>query len=100
MLHLGYYRRLREELRSFHVCNLRKSYGFNLVSQGADPMANVTDAILPYKLTLIKHKQNVLFAVNDLTILEWADDGKTYGPVLTNMTHGSCHLYRHFYRVN
>jgi len=91
VLHLGYYRRLGEELRSFHVCNLRKSYGFNLVSQGADPMANVIDAILPYKLILIKHKKDVLFAVNDLTVLEWEDDGKKFGPIYTKGKAGFRH---------
>nr|WGD69384.1 DUF1961 family protein [Bacillus subtilis] len=34
-------------------------------------------------MKLIKDKGYVHFSINGLPILEWMDDGKTYGPVLT-----------------
>ena len=35
--HVSYFRRRVPEGRAFHVCNLRKSYGFHLAAQGPDP---------------------------------------------------------------
>lgn len=34
--HISYFRRKEIDERQFHTCNLRKSYGFYLVAQGAD----------------------------------------------------------------
>lgn len=81
-LHLSYFRRRWEQERAFHTCNLRKSAGFHMVAQGADPIPDVDDARPPYHIELIKAGPLVRFAINDLPILEWHDDGKTYGPVL------------------
>jgi len=61
---------------------LRKSYGFHLVAQGADPIPTVADARPPYHLRLGKVGAVIEFAVNDLTVLHWEDDGVTYGPRL------------------
>ena len=33
--HVSYFRRKEPAERAFHTCNLRKSYGFNLVAQGS-----------------------------------------------------------------
>ena len=38
--HVSYFRRKEPDERAFHTCNLRKSYGFYLVCQGADPAAD------------------------------------------------------------
>jgi len=81
-LHLSYFRKKWESERSFCTCNLRKSYGFHLVATGADPIPSIHDATSPYHLQLIKYKNIVQFSVNDLVVLEWADNGVDYGSVL------------------
>ena len=78
--HLSYFRRKEPEERAFHTCNLRKSYGFELVCQGADPIPSAEDATAPYHLVLCKRGGAISFAVNGLTVLEWNDPGHT--PVL------------------
>lgn len=80
--HISYFRRRYPEERQFHTCNLRKSYGFHLVAQGADPIPDVEDAAGPYRILLIKQGTSVLFAVNDLVLFSWQDDGTTWGPLL------------------
>jgi hypothetical protein len=81
-LHVSYFRRKAPDERAFHTCNLRKSYGFHLVSQGADPIPSVADAKGPYRIRLVKFKAEVAFFINDLSIFRWVDDGRTSGPVL------------------
>jgi hypothetical protein len=81
-LHVSYFRRKYEDERAFHTCNLRKSHGFHLVCQGADPLPSVVDADPPYRIHVIKCAEHVVFSVNDLTIFDWVDDGETYGPRL------------------
>jgi hypothetical protein len=80
--HISYFRRRWSEERAFHTCNLRKSYGFHMVAQGADPIPSVEDATPPYHLRLVHYAQQVSFFINDLPILQWMDDGVTYGPLL------------------
>lgn len=82
-LHLSYFRRKYAEERAFRTCNLRKSRGFHLAAMGADPLPSPDDADSPYRMKLIKDKGYVHFSINGLPILEWMDDGSTYGPVLT-----------------
>lgn len=81
-LHLAYFRRKQRAERAFHVCNLRKSYGFHLVAEGPDPLPSVIDAAPPYRIELIKCGPDVAFSIDGLPILSWHDDGQTYGPVL------------------
>jgi len=81
-LHVSYFRRRYEPERAFHTCNLRKSHGFHLVCQGADPLPDVEDARPPYRIQVIKCGPAVALRINDLPIFQWTDDGKTYGPVL------------------
>ena len=81
-LHVSYFRRRWPEERAFHTCNLRKSYGFHLVAQGADPIPSVEDADSPYHIHLIKCGGSVTFAINDLEVFRFEDDGQTYGPLL------------------
>ena len=80
--HLSFFRRKEKDERAFHTCNLRKSYGFHLVAQGADPIPNAEDADGLYKLSLLKKGPDVRFAVNGLEVLAFHDDGVQYGPLL------------------
>ncbi len=80
--HVSYFRRKEPDERAFHTCNLRKSYGFYLVTQGADPIPDVADCHEDYHLSLVKCKNVVTFSVNDLEVFRFEDDGKTYGELL------------------
>lgn len=80
--HVSYFRRKEPDERQFHTCNLRKSYGFNLVTQGADPIPDADDAVDFYNLKLVKTTNRVEFYVNDLMSFAYDDDGKTYGDYL------------------
>ncbi|MGG1519525.1 DUF1961 family protein [Paenibacillus oryzisoli] len=80
--HVSYFRRKYESERSFQLCNLRKSYGFHLVAQGADPIPTVADAQGPYQMKVIKWGREIHFFINDLPIFQWEDDGETFGQVL------------------
>ncbi|MDQ0298101.1 hypothetical protein J2S78_000509 [Salibacterium salarium] len=80
-LHLSYFRHKQAEERAFRTCNLRKSFGFHLVAHGADPLPPVTDVIEPYHMKVVKYDEIVQFSINELPILEWEDDGQTFGPV-------------------
>lgn len=81
-LHVSYFRRMWQEERRFHTCNLRKSYGFHLVAQGADPIPSVLDCDGPYRMLVVKQGSCITFAINDLPIFTWKDDGVTYGSLL------------------
>ncbi|CAM4197315.1 YesU family protein [Paenibacillus alkaliterrae] len=81
-LHLSYYRRRWPEERQFHTCNLRKSYGFHLVAQGADPLPPVADITGFYRMKLIKRGARIDFSINELPVLSWEDDGITFGQPL------------------
>lgn len=84
-LHVSYFRRNFEE-NEFQTCNLRKSYGFHLVAQGADPIPTVRFAENPYRMHLIKSGARVSFSIGykdeSVTVFEWQDDGESYGPLL------------------
>ena len=80
--HISYFRRRWEDERAFHTCNLRKSKGFYLTAQGADPIPNCEDSYESYHLRITKYNGLIEFAVNDLTVFSWQDDGKEYGEVL------------------
>ena len=80
--HLSFFRRKEKDERRFHTCNLRKSYGFYLVAQGADPIPDASDADGFYTLSLLKQGPVIRFAVDDLEILRFQDDGESFGPLL------------------
>ena len=80
--HLSFFRRKEKDERRFHTCNLRKSYGFHLVAQGADPIPDVVDADGFYTISLRKEGADVAFAVDGLEVLRFHDDGSRYGPLL------------------
>lgn len=79
--HVAYFRRKHPPVRAFHTCNLRKSAGFQLVAQAADPLPEVGDAFPPYRMTVVKSGPEVWFAINHLLLFRWVDDG-SHGPVL------------------
>ncbi|MBK5250530.1 MAG: DUF1961 family protein, partial [Actinomycetales bacterium] len=68
--------------RSFHTCNLRKSHGFHLVAQGADPLPDVLDARWPYRIRVRVAAGEITFSVNDVESFRWVDDGSIGGPPL------------------
>ncbi|SEN51359.1 protein of unknown function [Amphibacillus marinus] len=81
--HLSYFRRKWPDERAFCTCNLRKSAGFHLVAQGADPLPTVKDVKESYQLKLIKYEQYIQFSINNLVVLEWLDQGSEFGSMLT-----------------
>lgn len=81
-LHLSYYRRKYASERKFNTCNLRKSFGFHLVEMGADPIPSVENVITSYHMKVIKYQGTVQLYIDDLCVLNWQDDGQTYGPIL------------------
>lgn len=81
--HISYFRRKEADERAFHTCNLRKSYGFYLVSQGADPMPDAVECLEDYHMKAVKKGREVSFYINDLKIFEYEDDGVTYGGLLS-----------------
>ncbi|KAG4438432.1 hypothetical protein IFR05_006085 [Cadophora sp. M221] len=81
-LHASYFRRRWVDERAFLLANLRKSPGFNLVAQGADPLPPVADAAGAfYKIEVVKDKREVKFSINGLPIFQFYDD-KSTGPVI------------------
>jgi hypothetical protein len=61
---------------------LRKSKGFYLVAQGADPIPDVTDVMDYFHICVRKKSNQISFSVNDLTVFSFVDDKDMYGPVL------------------
>ena len=80
--HVSYFRRKEPDERSFHTCNLRKSYGFYMAAQGGDPIPDVADVTDFYHLAVLKKGNIVRFYVNRLPVFTYEDDGKTFGPLL------------------
>lgn len=79
-LHVSYFRRRWADERAFHTCNLRKSPGFHLVAQGADPLPSVEDGRDAFhRVSVVKDAGRVEFAIDELTLFTWTDDEST-GP--------------------
>ncbi len=72
-LHVSYFRHKYESERAFRTCNLRKSAGFELVAQGADPLPPTEDAVDFYRLEMIKDGPRVAFSINGLLLFDWTD---------------------------
>jgi hypothetical protein len=82
--HLSYFRRKNpEDERTFHTCNMRKSAGFHLVTQGADPIPSVIDVVDAYRIEVTHCQQWIRFRINDLLIFEWYDDGSIGRPPMS-----------------
>lgn len=80
--HVSYFRRKWDTERCFHTCNLRKSKGFHLVAQGADPIPNVEDCSQAYHLRVNKCGNVVEFFIDGLCVFTFTDDGTSYGPLM------------------
>lgn len=80
--HVSYFRRKEPDERAFHICNLRKSYGFHLVAQGGDPIPDADEVKEPYRLAVRKENNIITFSVNELEVFRFEDDGETYGPLI------------------
>jgi len=81
--HVSYFRRKEPDERAFHTCNLRKSWGFHLVAQGADPLPDASEDSPWYEISVVKSGALVTFAINDLELFRFEDDGVSYGPLLS-----------------
>lgn len=81
-LHVSYFRRRAPSERAFQTCNLRKSHGFHLACQGADPLPGIGDVSGSYRIQLIKSGPHVVFSIDGLELFSWVDPGDEYGPVL------------------
>lgn len=79
-LHISYQRHKHVSERAFRTANVRKSPGFHLVAQGADPLPNTEDADGFYRMEVRKDGPHVTFSINELKVLEWMDNGGTTGP--------------------
>lgn len=83
--HVSYYRHSTEDESGFRVCNLRKSAGFQMVAQGADPLPPAEDVREPYRIKVIKDKEIVRFYITDpitgieIMPFEFIDDESKYG---------------------
>lgn len=80
--HISYFRKSYASERRFQTCNLRKSYGFHLAAQGADPIPSIADCDPPYRMQVIKSGPHILFSIDDLLLFHFVDNGETYGPAL------------------
>jgi hypothetical protein len=74
-LHISYFRHRWPQERAFRTCNLRRSAGFHLVAQGADPLPPAADADGFYRLVVEKDGRDVRFSMNGLPLFAWHDDG-------------------------
>lgn len=74
VLHVSYLRRKWPTERRFRTCNLRKSPGFRLVAQGADPLPAPQDADGHYRVRVVKRGGEVSFAIDDLELFTFHDD--------------------------
>ena len=81
--HVSYFRRKEPDERSFHTCNLRKSYGFYLAAQGADPIPDADECTGSYQMQVIKQGSHVAFSINGLCVFTFEDDGKSFGNLLS-----------------
>ncbi|WKL57950.1 DUF1961 family protein [Asticcacaulis sp. ZE23SCel15] len=70
-LQIAYFRRRWAEERAFHLANLRRAPGFQLLAQGADPLPDVEDATPPYDIKIRKTHKAVDFLINDLPVVHW-----------------------------
>lgn len=83
-LHVSYFRHRWPDERAFRTCNLRKSAGFHLVAQGADPLPPATDANGFYRISVEKDGADIAFSINGLQLFSWHDDGVLAGEPLSD----------------
>ena len=73
-LHASYYRRKWQSERRFTTTNLRRSPGFQLVAQGADPLPAIDDIDGFYRVHVDKDGPSVRFGIDGLTLFGWRDE--------------------------
>lgn len=70
-LQIAYFRRRWPDERAFHLSNLRRAPGFEMLAQGGDPLPDVADAKPPYRIRLVKRATGVAFYIDDLLVVNW-----------------------------
>ena len=80
---LSFYKRAEDTDRSFHLCDLKKSFDEGAVAQAADPLPEAKEDLPWYSMCIVKNRNKVVYAVNDFVVLEFEDDGMTHGDILT-----------------
>ena len=79
--HISYYANAANKPDRGHA-NLRKNNRFILVQKGEEGIPAQSKKI--HKVRLIKDGPHILMFIDDRKIIDWTDDGKTYGPVHTD----------------
>lgn len=77
--HISYYANGKDK-PDRQIAHLRKNSGFNLVYQQHPGIP--TDSKKVHQLKLIKDNSRIRMYVDGRKIIDWTDDGVTYGPVL------------------
>ncbi|UBM58700.1 YesU family protein [Marinilongibacter aquaticus] len=77
--HISYYANGKDN-RARVISHLRKNMGFHLVQNGEDGIPAASKSI--HKIVLIKDQGHISMYVDSRKIIDWTDDGKTYGSVL------------------
>ena len=70
-LSLSYYRRRWEEEQKFHLVNLRRAPGFEMLAQGADPIPSAAGIGRTYKIRVRREDRRVTLFIEDLPVLDW-----------------------------
>jgi hypothetical protein len=79
--HISYYANAKDDPHR-DTSHLRKNKGFFLVQQGKAGIPILSTEW--HHLKLVKDQQHIIMYVDDREIINWTDDGKTYGPILTD----------------
>jgi len=79
--HISYYANAANEPDRGHA-NLRKNNKFILVQKGEEGIPAKSKKI--HKIRLIKDGSHIVMFIDDRKIIDWIDNGKAYGPVLTD----------------
>jgi hypothetical protein len=79
--HISYYANAKDDLHR-ETANLRKNKGFNLVQSGEKGIP--IESNLWHHLKLIKDYGHIIMYVDEKKIIDWLDDGSTFGPVLSD----------------
>lgn len=83
----------KDQLRNYHIsyyannpknperelAHLRKNQGFALVQRGKEGIPKHSTSI--HKIRLVKDGGHITLFVDGRPVIDWIDDGKTYGPV-------------------
>lgn len=77
--HISYYANTKDK-RSKEVTHLRKNAGFNKVQVGEPGIPLASREV--HKVTLIKEAEQIKMFIDDRKVIDWSDDGQTYGRVL------------------